>query len=75
MLWKSWDGLCSLKSSGGMRFRNLKLFNMALLAKQYWRILHHPHSLIGRIFKVKYFPHDSFMEARILTHSSFIGGA
>ena len=72
MHWKSWDGLCSSKSGGGMGFRNLKLFNTALLAKQCWRILHHPYSLIGRIFKAKYFPRGSFMEARIPTHSSFI---
>ena len=70
--WKSWHGMCSSKADGGMGFRNLKFFNLALLAKQAWRIIHHPNSLIGRIFKAKYFPRCTFMEADIPNHSSFI---
>uniref|UniRef100_A0A2N9GCH6 Reverse transcriptase domain-containing protein n=1 Tax=Fagus sylvatica TaxID=28930 RepID=A0A2N9GCH6_FAGSY len=72
MHWKSWHDMCSSKSDGGMGFRNLKFFNLALLAKQCWRLIHHPYSLIGRVFKAKYFPTCSFMDAKIPTHSSFI---
>ena len=71
MHWKKWKGLCCSKLEGGMGFKNLKLFNQALLAKQCWRLIHHPNTLIGCIFKARYFPSSSFMEAPIPNHSSF----
>lgn len=45
MHWISWDALGSAKHDGGMGFRNLKEFNLTLLAKQYWRLIHDPTSL------------------------------
>lgn len=32
--WMSWKHLCRAKSKGRMDFRNLEMFNLALLAKQ-----------------------------------------
>jgi hypothetical protein len=71
MHWKKWETMCLSKKEGGMGFKNLKLFNQALLAKQCWRLLHNPNTLIGQIFKARYFPSSSFMEASIPNHSSF----
>jgi hypothetical protein len=60
------------KKEGGMGFRDLHLFNKALLARQGWRLLQHPHSLVYRFLKAKYFPHTSFLDAPIPNNVSYI---
>jgi hypothetical protein len=59
------------KSVGGMGFRDLVLFNKAMLAKQGWRILQNPSSLMTTIIKAKYFPHGDFLNASLGNKPSF----
>jgi len=51
------------KQKGGMGFRGFSDFNKALLGKQCWRMLTDENSLLGKIFKGRYFPNCSFLEA------------
>lgn len=49
--WIAWKKLQYSKKEGGLGFRDLAKFNDALLAKQAWRIIQHPHSLFAKIMK------------------------
>ena len=64
LAWVSWEKLCSPKVDGGMGFRDLKAFNLPLLAKQGWRILKNSNSLVHKVFKVKYFTETTFLRLK-----------
>lgn len=61
----SWSFMCNPKVHGGLGFKDLQSFNMALMAKQGWRILQHPNSLLSRVLKMKYFHATSFLQAQL----------
>ena len=47
-----------------MGFQDLRDFNLAMLAKQGWRLIQENNSLLYRCFKARYFPRSSFLEAK-----------
>ena len=55
-----------------MGFRDLKTFNLSLLAKQGWRLQNHSNSLFYRVFKTKYFSHSNFVDAVTRSHPSYV---
>ena len=57
--------MCKPKADGGMGFKDLRAFNLALLAKQGWRLIQNPSSLTHRVLKAKYFSESNFIEAQI----------
>jgi hypothetical protein len=60
------------KNDGGMGFKNLAAFNLALLGKQGWRILTTPNTLIAKLYKAKYFPNGEFLESSLGHNPSFV---
>ncbi|KAL0014063.1 hypothetical protein SO802_001132 [Lithocarpus litseifolius] len=56
---------------GGMGFRDLRAFNLALLAKQGWRIQQNPNSLVHRVFKARYFVDRPFEEVKLGRRPSY----
>ncbi|XP_062075987.1 uncharacterized mitochondrial protein AtMg00310-like [Humulus lupulus] len=54
MHWCTWGRLWWHKEDGGMGFRDLHLFNQAMLAKQAWRLYDDPSSLAAKVLKGLY---------------------
>ncbi|CAN1810998.1 Putative ribonuclease H protein At1g65750 [Linum perenne] len=61
--WMAWERICVRKEAGGMGFRDLRNFNLAMLGKQGWKFLTQPDALVTRIFKARYFPRGDFLSA------------
>lgn len=68
----SYKRLTVHKSIGGIGFRNLRDFNLALLEKQGWRLQCRPDSLVSRLFKTWYYHDSRFVEAKLGNSPSFI---
>lgn len=45
--WCAWKVLCIAKDKGGLGFQSLDQFNVALLAKQGWRLINFPKFIIS----------------------------
>ncbi|XP_074373950.1 putative mitochondrial protein AtMg00310 [Apium graveolens] len=63
--WRNWEVMCKAKCVGGMGFKDLKIFNDALLGKQAWRLVQQENSLLGRVMKAKYYHNCTFLESAL----------
>ncbi|KAJ0095077.1 hypothetical protein Patl1_15891 [Pistacia atlantica] len=59
------EGMMARKASGGLGFKNLRVFNLAMLATQGWRLVKEENSLLHRLLKAKYFSGSDFLQARL----------
>ena len=69
--WVKWERLCEDKEKGGLGFKDIEKFNDSLLAKQVWHMLNNPDSLCHRVFKSRFFPDCSILEAKDSTMGSY----
>ena len=67
----SLDKLTNPERQGGMGFRDLRLFNQSLLAKQAWRLLVNPDSLCAKVLKAKCYPNGYILDT-VLTQATSV---
>lgn len=72
MHWFTWEKLAQPKCRGGMGFRVLQHFNRAMLAKQVWRLLEDPHSIVAKIFKARYHKYVDILDADTGSNPSYV---
>ncbi|XP_012849884.1 PREDICTED: uncharacterized protein LOC105969657 [Erythranthe guttata] len=65
LAWVAWNDMCKSKGKGGMGFRDLKSFNLAMITKQVWRIFTSPNMLLSRVISAKYYPQGSLFNATL----------
>ena len=66
-----WDTLCMRNEQGGMGFRSLLAFNLAMLAKHAWNFISNPITLANRLIIAKYFLHVNYLSAHLGSNPSF----
>lgn len=57
---------------GGLGFRRLHNFNLALLGKQGWRLITNPECLLSKIYEGRYYPWGNFLNANLGCNPSFV---
>ena len=67
-----WERLCLSREEGGIGFRMIHEFNLTLLAKQLWRLIQFPDSLMDRILCGNYYTLSSPLQAINVDTPSYI---
>ncbi|GAU37643.1 hypothetical protein TSUD_220690 [Trifolium subterraneum] len=52
--WLAQDRMTHTKAQGGMGFRDLHIFNLALIAKQGWHMMTKPHTLVAKLYRARW---------------------
>ncbi|KAH9722180.1 reverse transcriptase domain-containing protein [Citrus sinensis] len=70
--WMKWERMCKPKDFGGLGFKQIHIFNVAMLGKQVWKLLTSPTSFVAKVLKARYFPRSSILDANLGFNPSFI---
>lgn len=60
----AWSKVCQPKSRVELGFKNLRVFNKALVAKLGWSLVTEDNKLWVRAIKAKYFPYTTFLKGK-----------
>ncbi|XP_019087379.1 PREDICTED: uncharacterized protein LOC109127263 [Camelina sativa] len=71
MHWKAWDQLSKQKNEGGLGFKGIETFNIALLGKQLWRMITCPSTMMARVFRSRYFSKTDPLQAKLGSRPSY----
>jgi hypothetical protein len=69
--WLRWEKLTIRKEHGGLGFRHMYGFNLAMLGKQGWKLLTNHDSILYKVFKAKYYPRTGFLAATLGHNPSY----
>lgn len=70
--WMNWKRLVIWKEEGGMGFRDLHDFNLAMLGKKGWKFMSCPDDMVTKLFKTKYFHGKEFLDAELGINPSYV---
>lgn len=70
MCWVAFSELAKSKGDGGLGLQDIEIFNVALLAKQSWRIATNSDCLLARVLLGKYCRHQPFFKVPASTSIS-----
>ncbi|XP_074378169.1 putative mitochondrial protein AtMg00310 [Apium graveolens] len=70
--WLLWDRLCVPKADGGLGFKKFMSFNIAMLAKQAWRLLTIANPLVTQTIRARYFLNIDFLNAKLGSNLSYV---
>ena len=60
------------KEFGGIGFKHIHAFNLAMLGKQGWSLFSNQDTMIFKVFKAKYFPNKDFLDAKLGHSPSYV---
>lgn len=70
--WLSRDRKCGVKEDGGLGFRKLVDFNLAMLSKQAWRLIIESNPLVSSFMKARYYPESDFLNVSLGSNPSYL---
>ena len=70
--WAKWEKMCVPREEGGIGFRMIHEFNLALLAKQLWRLVQFPYSLVARVLRGRYYRLSSPLRIGAVDKPSYV---
>lgn len=70
--WMAWDKLCEVKEERGLGFKKLRDFNVAMLAKQAWRLVNNANPVVTKLMQAKYYPNSKNLNASMGSNPSYI---
>lgn len=65
--------LCMIRERGRLGFKKLRKFNLAMLAKQVWRLVNYSNPLVIKLMQARYYhKSDFFFSATLDNNSNYV---